>query len=131
MAGVTTDVDGSAEDQSFEPGELLFRRYPHEHFVDNRRLPCAFRFPRPSFNRAKYSKPEDVLHPDCCDGKVHLRHGILVWSISELPNKCCYAHCEVRCTLEGNEVEQPSKAVREKFCVALSLKMAVHTHATP
>lgn len=141
-------IEGLGTDQSFQPGEFLYRRYLRGHFVDNRLLPSAFQFPRPSFNRAKYSTPEHVLHPDCCDGKLHVGYGVLICAISDLPTpvlggdnrefrfsavhrpeRCCYAHTEIHCTVEGNEVEQPSKVVKEKFRVALALKMTIHTPA--
>ena len=137
------------EDQEFEAGELLYRRYSLEFVNAGQLLPSVFNFPRPSFTRAKYSKPEDVLHPDCCGGKVLEGYGILSCSATDLPTpfksgdnrdfhfspvhnpeECCYAHTEIRCAVNGVEVQQPSKLVKERFRVELALKMTMHTAAT-
>src|SRR5271154_5097258 len=61
--------NGDSEDPIFGHGERLYRRYMADHFKQRQLLPAAFRFPRQSFNREKYSIPEDVLHCDCCDGR--------------------------------------------------------------
>jgi hypothetical protein len=73
------------EDQTFAEGELLYRRYLRVHFQNGTLLPSAFQFPKPSFNRQKYSQPEDVLHPDCCDGKIYGGYGILECCATDLP----------------------------------------------
>jgi hypothetical protein len=136
--------EGSALDPMFVDRELLFRRFRKDHLKDGRVLPSAFRFPRQSFIRAKYSVPEDVLHPDCCDGK-DLRHwGVLECSSTELPTplisgdqrsfifaavhaplECCYAHTEIRCECDGSDVIEPSKKVQEEFKVKLSLRAQI------
>lgn len=142
-------AEGEAADQVFDSGELLYRRYARQHFVDGQLLPAAFRFPGPSFNRQKYSVADDVLHPDCCDGNNLDGYGILECSATDLPTPingddgkefnfapvhrpcpCCYAHTEVWCVLDGEPVDQPSKAVREKFRVGLARKMAVRKEAS-
>lgn len=139
---------GDDEDDVFANGELLYRRYKREHYPDERLLPAAFRFPRPSFNRQKYSAPEDVLHPDCCDGKRYNGYGVLECSSTDLPTpidgsedktfhfkvvhqpcECCYAHSEVWCTSDGVPVDEPSKAVKETFRVRLAQKMKVRLEA--
>jgi hypothetical protein len=142
--------NGDPEDQEFAEGELLFRRYKAEYFPNGRLLPAAFRFPRVSFNREKYSKPEDVLHPDCCDGqKLEDGWGVLECSPTNLPTpidgqdgrtfqfepihkplKCCYAHTEVCCKTGGEFVDEPSKKVRETFRVRLAERMTVRIQAS-
>jgi hypothetical protein len=137
--------DGDAADQDFATGELLYRRYLLGHFQNNQLLPAAFTFPRPSFNREKYSGPEDVLHADCCGGTRRGEMGVLECSSTDLPApidgadggpirfrpvhrplKCCYAHTEIWCrNAEGEDVERPSRHVREAFRVGLALRMTV------
>ena len=127
----------------------MFRRYLGEHFQNQQLLPSAFQFPRQSFNREKYSTPEDVLHPDCCNGvKLSDGWGILQCSSSDLPSPivaadgrvfefsaihdptdCCYAHTELRCTEGGAILDAPSKKVRETFRVQLSQKMSIRIPA--
>jgi len=134
----------------FADGELLYRRYRVEHFPNQQLLPAAFKFPRQSFNRGKYSTPEDVLHPDCCDGKkLQDGWGVLECSSTNLPTpidgqdgrtfrfepihrplECCYAHTEVCCRAGGEFVDQPSRKVKEAFRVRLALRMAVRIPAT-
>ena len=142
--------NGEPEDRVFSEGELLYRRYKAEHFQNQQLLPSAFKFPRQSFNREKYSTPEDVLHPDCCDGKLlNVGWGVLECSSTNLPTpvvgqdgkvfhfesihkplECCYAHTEVWCELEGaGSVEEPSRKVRETFRVRLAQRMTVRIRA--
>lgn len=138
--------NGESEDQVFSEGELLYRRYKAEHFQNQQLLPSAFKFPRQSFNRQKYSTPEDVLHPDCCDGKpLTAGWGVLECSSTSLPSpvvgqdgkvfrfepihkplECCYAHTEVWCKSAGSGfVDEPSPKVRETFRVRLAQRMTV------
>jgi len=139
------------EDQVFAEGELLYRRYRAEHFQNQQLLPSAFRFPRQSFNREKFSAPENVLHIDCCDGKtLQDGWGVLECSSTNLPTpidsqdgrtfqfepvhrplECCYAHTEVCCTARGEFVEEPSPKVRELFRVRLAQRMTVRISASP
>jgi len=139
------------EDPDFTEGELLFRRYLADHFQNQQLLPSAFQFPRQSFNREKYSRPEDVLHPDCCGGK-QLKNGwgVLECSSTNLPTPvvgqdgqtfqfepvhkpldCCYAHTEVWCRAsEGGLVDAPSPKVKETFRVKLAQRMTVRIEAS-
>lgn len=142
-------ADGEGADQTFGDGELLYRRYLRQHFTGDRLLPAAFRVRRPSFNRQKYSEPEDVLHSDCCDGQSHEGYGVLECSATDLPTpiegadqrvfhfsavhqpcECCYAHTEIWCVSAGEPVDEPSKSVREAFRIKLALKMIVRKEAT-
>jgi hypothetical protein len=61
--------DGRTAVDTFDADEFLYRRYAMVHFADGQVLPQTISFPKPSFNRSKFSRPEDVLHIDCCDGK--------------------------------------------------------------
>ena len=142
---------GAPEDQDFDQDELLYRRYKLEHFQNQQLLPAAFKFPRQSFNRARYSIPEDVLHPDCCNGKrLEVGWGVLECSAKNLPTpiagtdgkefefepihkplECCYAHTELWCKVcGGGSVDEPSKKVKETFRVKLSQMMTVRIHAS-
>lgn len=142
-------LDGRPEDQTFDEEELFFRRYRSDHFPNRQLLPSAFRFPHQSFNRAKYSVPEDVLHIDCCDGKkLAGGWGVLQCSLKDLrtvlslpgsevfefvtvhkPRDCCYAHTELWCRSNGAFVKEPSPKVKETFRVQLALKMEVRIAA--
>jgi len=138
------------DDPSFTEGERLYRRYRAEHFQNRQLLPSAFKFPRQSFNREKYSTPEDVLHRDCCDGKqLDAGWGVLECSSSDLPTpvvgqdgkvfhfepvhqpmECCYAHTEVWCKSGGGGlVDEPSRKVKETFRVRLAQRMTVRIQA--
>ena len=138
--------NGDPEDQVFGEGERLYRRYRAEHFQNQRLLPSAFQFPRQSFNRGKYSSPEDVLHRDCCDGKLlPSGWGVLECLSNNLPTpiegqdgrtfqfeaihqplECCYAHTEVWCKAAGGEiVDAPSPKVKEIFRVKLAQRMSI------
>jgi hypothetical protein len=140
--------NSDCEDPVFTEGELLYRRYKAEHFHNRQLLPAAFKFPHQSFNREKYSSPEDVLHPDCCDGKMLGGWGVLECSSTNLPTpvvgqdgkvfhfepvhkptECCYAHTEVWCKSGGQPVDQPSPKVKETFRVKLAQQMAVRIQA--
>jgi hypothetical protein len=141
--------NGDSEDQAFDEGERLYRRYRIDDFKHGQLLPSAFRFPRQSFNRGKYSTPEDVLHPECGDGKNFQGWGVLECSSTDLPTpvdgadgrnfqfvpihqplECCYAHTEVWCkTVEGEVIDEPSKKVKETFRVKLARRMVVRIQA--
>jgi hypothetical protein len=142
--------NGDPPDQVFTGGELLYRRYMADHFQNQQLLPAAFQFPHQSFNREKYSAPEDVLHPECCDGKKLDGWGVLECSATNLPTPiegpdgrtfqfepihkpypCCYAHTEIWCkTAEGEFADKPSPKVKETFRVKLAQRMAVRKQAT-
>jgi hypothetical protein len=142
--------NGDREDRIFSDGELLYRRYRAEHFQNQQLVPSAFKFPRQSLNREKCSTPEDVLHPDCCDGRrLDVEWGVLECSSTDLPSRvvgqdarvfhfepvhqpleCCYAHTEVWCRSGGGELaDEPSPKVRETFRVRLAQRMTVRIRA--
>jgi hypothetical protein len=121
-----------------------------EHFQNQQLLPSAFKFPRQSFNREKYSTPEDVLHADCCEGKkLQDGWGVLECSSTSLPTPingqdgrtfqfepihrpldCCFARTELCCKAGGESVDEPSPKVREIFRVRLAQRMTVRIHAS-
>jgi hypothetical protein len=137
--------NGTPEDPVFLNGEKLFRRYRKEDFYDQRLLPAAFKFPRQSFNRERYSTPEDVLHSDCCNGQQLVGWGVLECSATDLPTpidgpnnrrfhfaavhqprECCYAHTELWCRIEDQWVDEPSpKKLKETFRVLLAQRMTI------
>jgi hypothetical protein len=143
--------------RDFAGDELLYRRYSREHFVNGKLLPAAFRFAEtsgPSFNRSAFSKPEDVLHPDCCGGQRLLHYGILQCAVSDLPSPLiaeaegtpyffsprhkpeptCYAHTEVWCRRARAEIKegplQPPKAIRERFRIELAKVLTINRIAS-
>ena len=134
--------------------ELLYRRYRSEHFNDGKILPASFRFPRQSFNRSRFSKPEDVLHPDCCDGKALSAQGgwgVLecpvgqipspvssidgrnyIFSPKHVPEPTCYAHSELWCRKDSSDTSQyddPPTSVKETFRIKLAQVMTVRIPA--
>ena len=90
-----------------------------------------------SVNRSKYSLPEDVLEPDCCDGNFRPEYVVLQILVSELPTEItasngtsyrirpvhrpketCYSHSEIWCNEQGDidqPYQRPPKDVRNLF----------------
>jgi hypothetical protein len=137
--------------ETFDDDEVLYRRYLLAHFIDHELVPQHFQFPRPSFNRSKFSEPVDVLHPDCCDGKV-LGTG---WGVLEClaldarvstqshddkelvlgpkhrPLPTCYAHSELWCIVAESGVEPKlSSTLKERFRIKLAKKFNERILAT-
>jgi len=131
-------------DQHFASDEVLYRRYLSVHFKNGYLLPAAFKFPRQSFNRSAFSRPEDVLHADCCDGKVLEGYGVLECSTQfptpiessdgrafdflpkHVPTPTCYAHSELWCSERGTggqEYKDPPPSVKEGFRIKLAQRM--------
>ncbi|MEQ1946442.1 MAG: hypothetical protein ABL995_04600 [Bryobacteraceae bacterium] len=132
---------------AFDPNELLYRRFSPEHIQDGGFLPAAFPFPRLSLNRSKFSELEDVLHPDCCNGRALSNWGIVAFAARDLPTpipgaddrqfdfslkhvplECCYAHSEIFCEADGVEIPKPSAKVRERFRVELALRSTIRKY---
>jgi hypothetical protein len=142
--------DGRAAVDEFDDGEFLYRRYLMVHFVDGRVLPQSISFPKPSFNRSKFSLPQDVLHVDCCDGKDRLGWGVLEGKVPELrvsadsgdnrrfstypkhiPESTCYAHSELWCACPPeSEDAKPSQSAKEKLRILLSRGLKVRIAAS-
>lgn len=138
--------NGRAEDQAFEPGERLFRRYKREHYVERQFSNLGFAFPRQSINRSKYSEPADVLFSltDAFQG-----WGVLVFTVEHLPPEfpieepaytffAChvpeednYSHTEVWCDRlprTGNYTV-PTRPVRKLFRTWLSQRVGIEIEA--
>jgi hypothetical protein len=137
--------------ETFDDDEVLYRRYLLAHFIDHELVPQHFHFPRPSFNRSKFSRPLDVLHPDCCDGKtLGTGWGVLECLASDAhvstqshdakelvlhpkhkPLATCYAHTELWCfTSESGAEAKPSPTVKEKLRIKLAKKFNERIPAT-
>lgn len=137
--------NGRDPDQHFDLAERLFRRYPKDSLVDGRPVPLVMQFDSGvSLNREKFSEPQDVLEPDCCDGRQRHGHVVLVLRLSNVPNaistqdhsgrvfqfrlkhtprETCYPHSEVWCNQSGDihqDYEKPPKQVRDKLRAALA-----------
>jgi len=146
-----THQDGLPVVEAFDDGEVLYRRYLLVHFIDRELVPQHFQFPRPSFNRSKFSQPDDVLHPDCCDGRVlGSGWGVLECPASDarvstrsqedkelvlhpkhVPRQTCYAHSELWCFESENGMEvKPSSKVRERLRIKLAKKFNERIPAT-
>src|ERR1700730_5551777 len=76
---------GRAADQAFADDELLYRRFREGDIVAGFIFPASFKFP-PSFNRSKYSVPEDVIHEHCADGRNVSHWGI--YSVAVRDARC-------------------------------------------
>jgi hypothetical protein len=74
---------GRVEDPEFDPGELLYRRYLKEHWIDGTFSNTGFSFPKQSVNREKYSEPEDVLFLP--DGTSNAEMGVLEFAVRDIP----------------------------------------------
>ena len=141
--------DGRGAVDSFNPDEFLYRRYALVHFVDGRVLPQSISFTKPSFNRSKFSRPEDVLHVDCCGGKELLGWGVVEGRASDLsvsaesgderkftlypkhvPEPTCYAHSELWCSSPSSEDAKPTQSSKEKLRILLSRALKVKIPAT-
>lgn len=134
----------------FDPDEVLYRRYSLTHVVDGQITPQFIRFPKPSFNRSQFSKPEDVLHVDCCGGKTQPAGlGVLESKVSDLgisemsgdrrmftlyakhePIETCYAHSELWCSCHPSLDAKPTESVKEAFRIKLARVMRVRIPAT-
>jgi hypothetical protein len=141
--------DGRTAVDTFDADEFLYRRYAMVHFADGQVLPQTISFPKPSFNRSKFSRPEDVLHIDCCDGKGLPGWGVLESRASDLcvsaesgdkrkftlypkhvPEPTCYAHSELWCTSPTSEDAKPTESAKEKLRILLSRELKVKIPAT-
>jgi len=73
--------------QIFGAEELLYRRVMPSQVHDGQIDPVALSFRRPlSTLRSREARPEDVLHPDCADGKSVARQIAISFPISILPS---------------------------------------------
>jgi hypothetical protein len=140
--------DGRTVD-TFDPDEFFYRRYAMVHVVDDQVLPQHIGFPKPSFNRSKFSQPEDVLHVDCCDGKELPGWGVLESKVSDLcvsaesgdkrkfttypkhvPRPTCYAHSELWCASSTSEDAKPTESAKEKLRILVARALKVKIPAT-
>lgn len=130
--------------EAFVPeDELLYRSVAKDHVAEGIGvLPIAVEMPACSFNRSKYSKPEDVVVPSRPS-----ENGILEITPRELPapvpraDAAPYeffaaddpidvndAHCEVRLRRTGTEYSRghkPNAAIKAKACEALARRLRV------
>jgi hypothetical protein len=143
--------NGRAVDQNFGPAETLFRRYPRRWLVNGKPVPLTMQFEEQSgisVNRSNYSEAQDVLEPDCCDGRVRIECVVLEFPTNDVPTELrtedgtnrtfrfplkhvpretCYAHSEIWCNQEGNielPYESPPKRVRDIFRAKLAARVA-------
>jgi hypothetical protein len=135
-------------DQNFSEDELLFRRFPKGSLVNGWPTPLTIHIEEDSgisVNRARYSLPQDVLEPDCCEGNHRTGMVVLEFAVNDFPKRiaagdgreyvflpkhvpreCCYAHSEIWCNSSGDierGCEKPSKTVRDLFRARLLSKM--------
>jgi hypothetical protein len=128
--------NGRPEDPIFNAEEILFRRYAKEHFEGDKIVAAFFNFP-PSFNRQKYSEPEDVIFSD--DGQFD-GWGVLEYRVDQatlglehqsgafsffprhVPEETNYSHTEVRCKAlsDGEREVFPSQSIRKLYRTRLS-----------
>jgi hypothetical protein len=142
--------DGQSAVDAFDADELLYRRYSKRDIVNGQVVPQSVSFPKPSFNRSKFSRPEDVLHVDCCGGKQPvIGLGVLEGRVSDfrksaqsgdnriftlypkhVPNETCYAHSELWCATSESEDAKPSQSAKEKLRIMASRALSVKIEAT-
>lgn len=138
--------------QTFANNELLYRRYLSLHFPNNQLAPQHFKFPNPSFNRSLFSRPQDVLHVDCCGGTPLVPSagwGVLECNVGDIPNPVqsadgrlfnflpqhvplttCYAHSEIWCSCPTQANAEPSKSAKEMFRIRMARAFRVRIEAT-
>jgi hypothetical protein len=137
--------NGRDPDQHFGLEERPFRRYPEASLVAGKPVPLVMQFDAGvSVNRERFSEPQDVLEPDCCDGRPRPGHVVLALRVSNVPNaistedrsgrvfqfrpkhtpcETCYPHSEIWCNQSGDihqNYERPPKQVRDKLRAALA-----------
>ena len=100
-------------DQNFAGDEFLFRRFPKSSLVNGWPTPLTI-FPIEqesgiSVNRSRYSLPQDVLEPDCCNGNHRTGMIVLEFAVSDLPD---------RIAADGREYAFVPKHVPHKCCYA-------------
>lgn len=134
-----------AVDQVFDGSERMYRRVPPEclsplgELVPSQ-IRCSFGDTiekSPSVVRAKYGRPNDVLHPDCANGKDVSHHLVFYLTAGGLPtdvesgNKerydfypfhdpkaSCYAHSVIACKKQMNtsgNYDEPTHGVRNRL----------------
>jgi hypothetical protein len=137
--------NGRDPDRQFGLTERLFRRYPEGLLVAGKPVPLVMQLDSGvSVNRERFSEPQDVLEPDCCDGRPRPGHVVLAFRVSNLPNaistedhpervfqfrlkhtprETCYPHSEVWSNQSGDvddDYQRPPKQVRDKLRAALA-----------
>ena len=143
-------ANGRAPDPNFVAAEHLFRRYRKEHLINGKPVPLSiFPLDEPvSTNRSKFSEPQDVLEPDCCDGSERSGCVVLDINVSDIPEmlstedgtgrvfrfvvvhrprNLCYPHTVIHCNENGDPEEshqEPPKHLRNKFRAELARKLA-------
>ena len=142
--------DGQSAIDAFDADELLYRRYSKDHIVNGQVVPQTVGFPKPSFNRSRFSGPEDVLHIECCGGKqlppgwgvlearaVDLRlsaesgdHRLFTTYPKHVPKQTCYAHSELWCATSDSKDTKPSQSAKEKLRIIVSRALSVRIEAT-
>lgn len=139
--------NGRHPDQNFPADEFLFRRFPKSSLLNGWPTPLTIPIEAESgisVNRARYSLPQDVLEPDCCNGNHRTGMAVLEFVVSDLPERisangreyafvlkhvpheCCFAHSEIWCNSSGDiaqPCERPSKTIRDLFRAQLLSKM--------
>ena len=144
--------NGRAPDQTFAPDEHLFRRYPRQFLHGGKPVPLTMTFEDDSgisTNRSKYSQPQDVLEPDCCEGHHRPECVVLDILVSDVPTELmttddtgrvfrfrtahrpkeeCFAHAEIWCNEQGDierPYQAPPKHVKKLFRAELAQRLAV------
>jgi hypothetical protein len=130
-------------DPAFEPSEDLFRRCQLSDVDCELRPQVIGSVPRMSLNRGKYSKPKNVIHPNCCGGMDCAEWGIYTFTVGDVaakvyenpqtksrvrfsvvhtPEELCRAHSEIAChdADGGKPVARVAKTIRHQFKINLA-----------
>lgn len=143
--------NGREVDHTFDPDEHLFRRYPKRYLVNGKPVPITMQFEADSgisVNRSRYSQPQDVLEPDCCDGEsrpecvvldihcdevpkeITTKDGsgrVFRFRLAHKPKELCFAHSEIWCNQQGDirqACEEPPRHVKDIFRVEIARQLA-------
>lgn len=150
-------ANGRPPDQQFDPADRLFRRYPKKYLINGMPVPIAMQALQfdqnsgMSVNWSRYSEPQDVLEPDCCEGNHRHDCVVLAFAVSEVPPEvatvdeidgafrflpkhspriACHAHSEIWCNRSGDigqPFERPPKHVRDEFRSRLAVPIQART----
>jgi hypothetical protein len=139
-------ANGRGVDQTFGAEELLFRRFPKTGLVNGWPMPMnlAFDASGVSVNRSRYSVPQDVLEPDCCNGNARSGQVVLEFAVGDIPiqfpadtpeyrftlkhdpRESCYPHSLIWCNADGDAGRpclRPPKTIRDLFRAELLPRM--------
>jgi hypothetical protein len=152
MTETPQETGNSGPDTVFNADELVYRRYARGDYLEGGFRPQSIHpVNGTSVNRAKYSNPEDALHPNCCDDKEYVGLGIYSFSagsvedesfsipndkrefrfeMRHVPLPKCKAHSQIHCIEKVAGEVEPPQLVRQLFRIHLWRNHAIVMEAS-